>query len=406
MDIAQAKELVIEAGKRLLETGLIARTWGNVSCRISDTQFVVTPSGRPYETLVPDEIVLVGIDDLSYEGGVKPSSEKGIHAACYRLRKDVNFVIHTHQPFASAVSALRADINYVPDFAREIIGGDIPCASYGLPGTGKLKKGVINALGRSDSKAVIMAHHGAVCLGSDYGESFAVAKALETVCEGYLAERCARLAGSVCEGFSSVREYVSGVFKENEKYVKAPGLSAAKSERVGGCFSVNGEGSDAAVIDIKSGALVGGRDVPDTADLHMAIYRSRKDVNNIIHSKKEDIVAASQSGGKLLPLLDDFAQLVGPSLRCAAFNPNSTLKSSKKVVKKLRGRNGVLLKDNGAFCCAATKSDAEAVEMVIDKGCKAYISAAFCGKTKPINPIETRLMRFVYKKKYSKQADK
>ena len=55
-EIAEAKRLVIEAGKRLLETGLIARTWGNVSARISDTQFVITPSGRSYENLTPDEI--------------------------------------------------------------------------------------------------------------------------------------------------------------------------------------------------------------------------------------------------------------------------------------------------------------------------------------------------------------
>lgn len=59
MDIMQAKELVIKAGKELVASGLIARTWGNISCRISDTQFVITPSGRPYETLTPEEIVLV-----------------------------------------------------------------------------------------------------------------------------------------------------------------------------------------------------------------------------------------------------------------------------------------------------------------------------------------------------------
>ena len=64
----EGKKAVIEAGHRLLETGLIARTWGNVSARISDTQFVITPSGRTYDTLTPDDIVVVNIDDCSYEG--------------------------------------------------------------------------------------------------------------------------------------------------------------------------------------------------------------------------------------------------------------------------------------------------------------------------------------------------
>ena len=111
MDIMEAKQLVIKAGIEVVEYGLIARTWGNISCRVDDKRFVITPSGRPYETLTPDEIVVVNIDDCSYEGDIKPSSEKGIHAEAYRLRPEVNFVIHTHQMQASVISALGMDIN-------------------------------------------------------------------------------------------------------------------------------------------------------------------------------------------------------------------------------------------------------------------------------------------------------
>ncbi|NLA76897.1 MAG: class II aldolase/adducin family protein [Clostridiales bacterium] len=149
MDIMQAKQFVITAGKTLLETGLIARTWGNVSCRISDTQFVITPSGRAYDTLTPEEIVVVNIADLSYDGDVKPSSEKGIHAAVYRMRSEMNFVIHTHQINASVISALGMDINGIEGEARDIIGDNVPLVSYGLPGTTKLRKGVIAAMERS-----------------------------------------------------------------------------------------------------------------------------------------------------------------------------------------------------------------------------------------------------------------
>ena len=97
MDILEAKKIVVEAGKQLVSTGLIARTWGNVSCRIDDKQFVITPSGKAYEGLTPDDIVLVNMDDLSYEGDIKPSSEKGIHAQCYLHKTEIGFVIHTHQ---------------------------------------------------------------------------------------------------------------------------------------------------------------------------------------------------------------------------------------------------------------------------------------------------------------------
>ena len=52
----EARGLIIEAGHRLLETHLVARTWGNISARISDTEFLITPSGRAYETLTEDEL--------------------------------------------------------------------------------------------------------------------------------------------------------------------------------------------------------------------------------------------------------------------------------------------------------------------------------------------------------------
>ena len=99
-ELEEAKKLVVAAGKKLVESGLIARTWGNVSARISDTQFVITPSGRAYETLTPEEVVVVNIEDCSYEGDIKPSSEKGVHAAAYRHHPTVDFVIHTHQKAA------------------------------------------------------------------------------------------------------------------------------------------------------------------------------------------------------------------------------------------------------------------------------------------------------------------
>ena len=65
--LEEARRLVIRAGLELLQSGLIARTWGNISARISDTQFVITPSGRAYEDLTPDQIVITNIADGSYE---------------------------------------------------------------------------------------------------------------------------------------------------------------------------------------------------------------------------------------------------------------------------------------------------------------------------------------------------
>ena len=84
----EARRLVIEAGHRLLENKLIARTWGNISARISKEECIITPSGRAYDTLKPEDLVVVKIADGSFEGSNKPSSEKGVHIAAYALRRD------------------------------------------------------------------------------------------------------------------------------------------------------------------------------------------------------------------------------------------------------------------------------------------------------------------------------
>jgi len=407
MDIQAAKELVIKAGKEVVASGLIARTWGNISCRIDEKQFVITPSGRPYEDLTPDEIVLVNIEDLAYDGDVKPSSEKGIHAEAYKLRPEVNFVIHTHQMQASVVSALGFDINNVQKKSAEIIGDNVPMASYGLPGTGKLRAGVVAAIKRSDSKAVIMAHHGALCMGESYEDAFAVAAELETVCAHFITNKYKEWTGAVAEGLETVYSYIADKFK-NDKLAAAPKFAPYNSERDGSVFNitaVNGDG-EMVRIDIQSGDLVEGKEYPAVAELHRAIYKKRKDVNYIVHNQSPEVMAISQTNKVVKPLLDDFAQLVGVTMKNRVFNPNSTLKSAKKVVKGLKGRNAVLLANNGALCVAGSEYDATAVEMVLEKDCKTEIGKKLFYAGKPINPIETRLMRFIYLKKYSKQAKK
>ncbi len=406
MEIMQAKELVIKAGIELIESGLIARTWGNISCRISDTQFVITPSGRAYETLTPEEIVLVNIEDLEYEGEIKPSSEKGIHAACYKLRPEINFVIHTHQINASIISTLGMDINNVEGENAEIIGNNIPIASYGLPGTKKLRKGVIEAITRSDSKAAVMAHHGAVCMGVDYDDAFNVAKRLEDVCEQFVLDKYTSLTGTVAESLTAINDYVV------EKFVKkpssAPEFEPCKSERDGPVFNISVIDGDGSItrIDIDSGDVIAGDASNASIELHRAVYKKRDDVNFIYHTKDPYTIACSKMGKKMRPLIDDFAQIVGVNVKSAKYDPNNSLATAKKVVKKLKGRNAVLLENNGALCVAGSEYDAGAIEFITNKGAKIQVSAQMFEKIVPINPIETRLMRLVYKLKYSKQANK
>lgn len=406
MDLLQAKEIVVEAGKQLVATGLIARTWGNVSCRIDDKQFVITPSGRDYLSLTPDDIVVVNLEDLSYEGDIKPSSEKGLHAQCYILRDDCNFVIHTHQANASIVSAIGCDVNGIKGYSKDIIGDNIPVAAYGLPGTGKLREGVVAALKRSDSKAVIMRHHGAVCLGADYDDAFKVANEVEKVCAEFIYNKYNEVTGKATDTFKDVYAYVT----ELKKRADAPAakLNAYDSIRIDDAVILSDKkGEVVATVGLfgKKDELITGDKYPSEADLHRAIYQKRDDIGAIIHSQEDAILASSQIGKTLKPLLDDFAQIVGVTVRCAEFDPNDTLKSSKKVAKKLgkKGRNALLLKDNGAVCCGPNKDEASATEMVMEKNCKSVVSGELFGTPKAIGKLDSVIMNVVYRLKYSKQ---
>ncbi len=407
MDLLQAKQLVIDAGHKLVECGLIARTWGNVSCRIDDSSFAITPSGRDYLSLTPDDIVVVRIDDCSYEGNIKPSSEKGVHAECYKLRPECGAVIHTHQTYASCLSVLGFDINDVPAKSASIIGSCVPVAAYGLPGTGKLRKGVADAVARTDSKAILMAHHGAVCLGADMDDAFAVANELEEVCLNAVFARYDFYVGAKADSFKSLADYIAEKFtavpSERETY------DAYNSYLEGDTIVMNkasGEG-DTVRIELATGQSVcSGSDIPDTAVLHRAVYLKRDDVMDIIHSQSEAELAASRTGVYFRPLLDDFAQIVGVTMKCADYDPSNAERTAKKVVKKLRGRNAAFLRNNGVICVAGNKDDAEAVEMIADKACRTYISSKYFGGAKSINKLESTLMRVVYKLKYSKQTDK
>lgn len=195
MDIREAKHQVIQAGLELTRSGLISRTWGNVSCRVSEERFVITASGRNYKTLTQDEVIPVGISDLSYEGDMKPSSEYKIHRAVYQLKREAGFIIHTHQDNASAASAAGMDcIEFDKEY--EGIGSRIFCAKYALSGTDELCSHAAEALKQSRGNAVLLRNHGAVCFGRTYGEAFAAARSLEEACGVYLEKLDPRIISS------------------------------------------------------------------------------------------------------------------------------------------------------------------------------------------------------------------
>ena len=273
MDVLTAKKLVIEAGEKLVESGLIARTWGNVSCRVDDKTFVITPSGKPYIGLTPDDIVEVAIDSLEWSGGVKPSSEKGIHAEVYKEYPEAGFVIHTHQKVASVISALRSGIETVTGEAKKLIGDRILIGSYGLPGTKKLRKGVTKALRLSPSKAVIMAHHGALCFGKDSAEAFAVAETLEKLSTEYILNSAKEKLGIKADNLNDFCTKIADRITKSKKTVEIDEslLYNSSCNRDDGKITLTNKGDGSvASMDLKTGEA--DKALAPSADAHRSVY--------------------------------------------------------------------------------------------------------------------------------------
>ncbi|MDO4176401.1 MAG: class II aldolase/adducin family protein [Bacillota bacterium] len=313
MDKKLAKELVIKAGREIAAEGLIARTWGNISCRTDENHFVISASGKEYETLTEDEVIELELESLAYEGDIAPSSEKKVHKEIYKLKEDAGFIIHTHQHNASAVSAM-GQYRIKLDRDYEGLGNFILCSEYGLPSTSKVSDKVAEAIHDTIGKAVIMSNHGAVVYGRDYDEALQVAKNLEEACGNYLKD-------IGVDPWDGEEEH----FKE--KWNTSPVVMK--------------------YISVRS---------------EMPAY------------------------------LDDFAQMVGPTLK--------VIDDDEEAIAKAEQQNRpILVRGRGAMCNAASESDAVAISMIIEKNARAALASL---GVRSIGRYEAMFMRQVYLQKYSK----
>lgn len=179
----QAKESVINAGQDMYKNGWVVGTWGNISVRTKDKKHVViTPSGVNYNLITPAQMCVVDLTGNLIEGE-KPSIETGLHVQIYQNRNDVNAVIHTHAIFSSAVAVNHMEVPPILDEMAQTIGGTVKTADYGLPGSPQLAANCVKAL--EDKMAVLLANHGAVCVGKNLTEAFNVCTVLEKSLQTY-----------------------------------------------------------------------------------------------------------------------------------------------------------------------------------------------------------------------------
>ncbi|HHV71219.1 MAG TPA: class II aldolase/adducin family protein [Clostridia bacterium] len=172
------KEGIIKTALKMVQSGLVRGTWGNISVR-QDNRLLITPSGTPYEELTVEDIAVVDLKSGEQVGGrLKASSELPLHISIYRIFDRINGIVHTHSLYASAFAALGEEVPCYTEDQAQIIGGSIPVASYALPGSYELGYNVTAVL-KTGKYAALMAKHGLVSVGRSLKEAFMVAEVAE-----------------------------------------------------------------------------------------------------------------------------------------------------------------------------------------------------------------------------------
>ena len=179
------RQQLIAAARGMEPARLNRGTSGNLSVRAVENGaagFLITPSGMPYATLNPEDIVFMHHDGRP-AGLREPSSEWRIHRDIYAARPEAQAILHAHSPFATSLACLRREIPPFHYMIARFGGNTLRCADYATFGTQALSDAAIAAL--QDRSGCLLANHGMLVFGRDPAHALALAVELEELCEQY-----------------------------------------------------------------------------------------------------------------------------------------------------------------------------------------------------------------------------
>lgn len=174
------KQQMCEIGQRIWLRGYCAGNEGNHSIRVSDNRFLCTPTGKSKGDLKPDDICTVDGDGKQISGRLKRTSEFLLHAAIYRNRKDVNAVVHSHPPHATAFAISGMEIPSCIHPEAELFLGPVKTAKYVAPGDQRLGESIEPFV--KDSNTIILANHGVVCFAQDLETAYYQLEIIDAYC--------------------------------------------------------------------------------------------------------------------------------------------------------------------------------------------------------------------------------
>ena len=183
----ELREKLVEYGRKLVSTGLVQGTWGNLSVMLDRENMLCTPSGLDYDRLGPEDIVKVNIRSLKSEGIHNPTSEKEMHAGIYRTYPESNAVIHTHSKYCSIFAAGEMPLQIESDDKIGRLGEIIGVSKYALAGTRGITRNAIKAI--KESQGCILSHHGMIARGTSLEDAFENAGLIEEAAREYINRR-------------------------------------------------------------------------------------------------------------------------------------------------------------------------------------------------------------------------
>ncbi len=180
MLMQEERELIVEYGKKLSESGLCPGTSGNISIFNADKKLMaISPSGIDYFETRPEDVVITDLDANVVDGTRKPSSEWALHTIFYKNKPDAGAVVHTHSVYCTTFAVLGEPIRAVHYVIGDANTSTVPCAPYHTFGTVQLAEEAIKVCG--DSNAVLLGNHGIVTCGKDIKGAFGLANNLEYI---------------------------------------------------------------------------------------------------------------------------------------------------------------------------------------------------------------------------------
>jgi L-fuculose-phosphate aldolase len=157
------REEIVRYGRMLHERCFVAAMDGNLSVRLDDNRILVTPTCLSKGSMRPADMVIVDREGQRVRGRRNVTSEIGMHLLIYRMRSDVQAIVHAHPPTATGFAA--AGIALTEPLVCEVVMGlgCIPLARYGTPGTSELAGTLEPYVPHYD--AILMSNHGVVTYG-------------------------------------------------------------------------------------------------------------------------------------------------------------------------------------------------------------------------------------------------